>query len=123
MSASADMAPANTVILECRIAIIAAMKKVLSPNSETTITESDATKACTSPRETMFSWPSVVCSEVGKLIVSGTFVGGAKPPSSMSAGNESTTVAISHPHKHTMPIFVNIVIFLIESFSSTVNKL
>lgn len=45
MSAKAAMAPANTVSLGCFIAIIAAMKKVLSPSSDTTMTESEATKA------------------------------------------------------------------------------
>lgn len=45
MTASAPIAPANTVSLGCLIAIIAAMKNVLSPNSETTITDSDAKNA------------------------------------------------------------------------------
>jgi hypothetical protein len=45
MSAKADMAPKNTVSLECRIAMMAAMNHVLSPNSETMITDSDAIKA------------------------------------------------------------------------------
>ena len=41
----APMAPAKTVNLGCRMAIIAAMKKVLSPISETRITEMDAANA------------------------------------------------------------------------------
>ena len=41
----AAIAPPNTTSRECRIAIIAAMKKVLSPNSETMITDNDATNA------------------------------------------------------------------------------
>ena len=45
ISASAPMAPIKTVSLGYFIAMIAAMKKVLSPNSETTITEREATKA------------------------------------------------------------------------------
>ena len=43
--AKAPIAPANTVILGCRMAMMAAMKKVLSPNSETMMTDKDATKA------------------------------------------------------------------------------
>lgn len=39
-------APANTVSRECRMAIIAAMKNVLSPISLTKMTEIEATKAC-----------------------------------------------------------------------------
>lgn len=45
MRAKADIAPAKTVLLGCRIAIIAAMKNVLSPISETNITEIEATNA------------------------------------------------------------------------------
>lgn len=47
---SANMAPANTVSLGCRIAMIAAMKNVLSPSSETMITDSEARKACMNPK-------------------------------------------------------------------------
>lgn len=47
------MAPINTVSLGCLIAIIAAIKKVLSPSSETTITDKEATKAWIKPR---FPW-------------------------------------------------------------------
>lgn len=39
----AEMAPKKTVSRECFIAMIAAMKKVLSPISETMITDNDAT--------------------------------------------------------------------------------
>ncbi len=39
MSARADIAPANTVVLLCLMAMMAAMKNVLSPSSETTMTE------------------------------------------------------------------------------------
>lgn len=49
ISASALIAPMNTVNLGCFIAIIAAMKNVLSPNSDTTITDKDAIKACRKP--------------------------------------------------------------------------
>lgn len=49
ISARALIAPTNTVNLGCFIAIIAAMKNVLSPNSDTTITDRDATNACTKP--------------------------------------------------------------------------
>ena len=38
MTPSAKMAPAKTVARACLIAMIAAMKNVLSPNSETIIT-------------------------------------------------------------------------------------
>lgn len=50
ISTKAEMAPRNTVSLECLIAIIAAMKNVLSPNSDTTMTDNDATNACIKPR-------------------------------------------------------------------------
>ncbi len=43
----ADMAAMKTVDLECLIAIMAAMKNVLSPNSDTIITETDAINAWT----------------------------------------------------------------------------
>lgn len=49
ISARALIAPTNTVNLGCFIAIIAAIKNVLSPNSDTTITDKDATKACKKP--------------------------------------------------------------------------
>lgn len=45
----ADIAPANTNNLEYFMAIMAAIKKVLSPISDTMITERDAIKACTNP--------------------------------------------------------------------------
>lgn len=45
IKASADIAPAKTVVLGCLIAIIAAIKNVLSPISETRITENEATNA------------------------------------------------------------------------------
>jgi len=47
MMPSAAMAPAKTVDLACFMAMMAAMKKVLSPNSETMITDMEATKAWT----------------------------------------------------------------------------
>lgn len=46
ISPNAKIAPLNIVILGCFIAIMAAIKKVLSPNSETIITEKLAMKAC-----------------------------------------------------------------------------
>lgn len=49
MRASAPIAPIKTVSLGCLIAIIAAIKNVLSPISETTITDNDATNAWTKP--------------------------------------------------------------------------
>jgi len=49
MAAKAAMAPAKTVSRGCLMAIMAAMKKVLSPNSETIITEKEATKAWKKP--------------------------------------------------------------------------
>ena len=42
----ADMAARKTVYRECLIAIMAAMKKVLSPSSETMITDKEATNPC-----------------------------------------------------------------------------
>lgn len=45
INTSAEMAPRNTVRRECFMAMIAAMKNVLSPISETIMTDSDATKA------------------------------------------------------------------------------
>ena len=47
--ARADMAPANTVRRECLIDMIADMKKVLSPSSDTTITDNVAMNACIKP--------------------------------------------------------------------------
>lgn len=49
ISARAVIAPMNTVNLGCFIAIIAAMKNVLSPNSDTTMTDKEAMKACRKP--------------------------------------------------------------------------
>ena len=43
------MAPINTVVLGCLMAMIAAIKKVLSPSSETIITERDAINAWRNP--------------------------------------------------------------------------
>lgn len=42
---NADNAPTNTVKRECCIAIIAAMKNVLSPSSDTRIIDNDAINA------------------------------------------------------------------------------
>lgn len=50
IKAKAVIAPVNTVNLGCFIAMIAAMKNVLSPISDTKITEIEATNACTKPR-------------------------------------------------------------------------
>jgi len=55
ISARALIAPDNTVSLGCFIAIIAAMKNVLSPNSDTIITDKDATIACRKPNLSDFS--------------------------------------------------------------------
>lgn len=49
MSAKADIAPPKTINLGCLIAIMAAMKNVLSPISETKMTLRLATKACKKP--------------------------------------------------------------------------
>lgn len=59
ISASADIAPPKTISLGCLIAIIAAMKKVLSPISETKMTLRLATKACRNPTFSM-TVPDVV---------------------------------------------------------------
>jgi len=50
MKARAEIAPPNTVRRGCLIAMMAAIKKVLSPSSETTIIEREAIKACMNPR-------------------------------------------------------------------------
>lgn len=42
--------PTKTVNRGCFIAIITAMKKVLSPNSETTMTDKEAINACKKPK-------------------------------------------------------------------------
>jgi len=55
INARALIAPDNTVSLGCFIAIIAAMKNVLSPNSDTMITDKDATIACRKPNLSDFS--------------------------------------------------------------------
>lgn len=47
MRPSAAIAPVKTIRRECRIARIAAMKKVLSPSSDTIMTDSDAINAWT----------------------------------------------------------------------------
>ena len=49
INANAPNAPANTVIREYFIAIMAAIKNVLSPSSDTIITETDATKPWINP--------------------------------------------------------------------------
>lgn len=46
MKTKADMAPVKTMNLGCFMAMIAAMKKVLSPNSETMTTDREARKPC-----------------------------------------------------------------------------
>lgn len=103
ISARADIAPVNTVILECRMAIIAAMKNVLSPNSETTITESDATKACTSPRETV-GVCFVVCSEGSESSTS------AGSRSSFSSTGSELAMAVPIRTTHSTLDFANIIL-------------
>lgn len=66
MSARAVIAPTNTIIRGCRIAMIAAIKKVLSPNSDTTITDNDAMNA----RKKLES-PSMLSELLLLLILSG----------------------------------------------------
>ena len=59
MNISAPIAPANTMIREWRMDMMAVMKKVLSPSSETMMTENEATHAWMKPRSTSFlSWTS-----------------------------------------------------------------
>lgn len=55
--ANALIAAIKTVNRGCFIAIIAAMKKVLSPSSETTITDNEAIKACKKPRLSLICDP------------------------------------------------------------------
>lgn len=64
--AKAPIAPANTVILGCRMAMMAAMKNVLSPNSETMMTDKDATKAWINPTS-LSAGSGVGLSSVKKL--------------------------------------------------------
>lgn len=45
ISPKAETAPTNTVRRGCRIAIMAAIRKVLSPNSDTMMTDIDAINA------------------------------------------------------------------------------
>lgn len=106
ISARADIAPVNTVILECRMAIIAAMKNVLSPNSETTITESEATKACTSPRDTV-GVCFVVCSEGSESPTSGKIVGSR---SSFSSTGSELAMAVATRTTHSTLTLANIVL-------------
>ena len=61
----ADNAPLNTTILECFMDRMAAIKKVLSPISDTMMTESAAMKACMKPRV-------FFCSVFGLFISSGS---------------------------------------------------
>lgn len=49
MRTRAEMAPKNTVSRECFIAMMAAMKNVLSPISDTMITDKDAKKPWMNP--------------------------------------------------------------------------
>lgn len=77
ISTSAAIAPANTIMRGWRIAIIAAMKNVLSPNSENKIIEMVSTKACkneTSPKRLLLSLLLLFASTV--LIVSILFIEG-----------------------------------------------
>lgn len=49
INVNAEIAPANTVSRGCLIAIIAAIKNVLSPISDTRMTLKLAAKACSKP--------------------------------------------------------------------------
>lgn len=51
----AEMAPVNTMALGCRMAMIAAMKNVLSPSSLTMIIDREAMKAWVNPALVSFS--------------------------------------------------------------------
>lgn len=55
MKMSAEIAPVKTIARGCRIAIIAAMKNVLSPSSLTMIIDKEAMKACVNPALVSFS--------------------------------------------------------------------
>lgn len=59
--AKALIAPTKIVNRGCFIAIIAAIKNVLSPNSETTMTDKEAISACKKPRL------SLVCDNISSL--------------------------------------------------------
>lgn len=70
--ANADIAPLNTIRRGCRIAIMAAMKNVLSPNSDTTITDKDAINACKKLKSVndLLVFPFTLLSLSAVLIVS-----------------------------------------------------
>lgn len=77
ISTSAAIAPVNTIIRGCRIAIMAAIKNVLSPNSENKIIDNVSTKACknpTSPSKLLLLLLLLFASTV--LIVSILFIEG-----------------------------------------------
>ena len=56
MRPRASMAPAYTIVRGCFMAMMAAMKKVLSPISETTMTEKEAKKAWKKPNVIWGIW-------------------------------------------------------------------
>ena len=68
MTTRASRAPENTINRGCLMAMMAAMKKVLSPNSDTIITESEATNPCVKP-----SSSNVFCVESSSLLWSFLF--------------------------------------------------
>lgn len=77
ISTSAAIAPVKTIRRGCRIAIMAAIKNVLSPNSENKIIDNVSTKACknpTSPSKLLLLLLLLFASTV--LIVSILFIEG-----------------------------------------------
>ena len=63
---NAVIAPLNTISLACLIAIMAAIKNVLSPSSETMITDSEAMKPWVNP--TSFA-VDIVVPAFGKFVI------------------------------------------------------
>lgn len=69
ISPRASMAPASTVSRLYRMAIMAAMKKVLSPSSDTMMTEMEATKAWMNPRSPLLGSSSFTTGTNGGTLV------------------------------------------------------
>ena len=70
IKARAKIAPVKTISREWRIAMIAAIKNVLSPSSETMITEIDAANAWMKPT---LSWPPVRRWPYGSLLITSSW--------------------------------------------------
>ena len=65
---NAVIAPLNTISLGCRIAMMAAMKNVLSPSSETIITDKEAMKPWANPTSLVADVAATVFGKFVNLI-------------------------------------------------------